>query len=296
MATATSGASTIAFRAMNTEWWITILRCADPSLLAVAEATAWAAEAAFSRFRADSLLSRLNRDRQLPNRSLVDVIGRALVLREATAGAFDVRVGPAVAAAGYDRSFERMAEGPLEPQVLLAPPVATLSVQADGEEVALTGIGGLDLGGIAKGWAIDRIAEAVEAAGYRDYVIDGGGDIYAGGRGADGEAWPIGVGDGLVAHLSNAAVATSSTEKRRWVTATGEAHHIIDPATGLPSAAAVTNAVIVAGDATTADALATAVVADPARGLQAVVALGGGALIEHDGMWSMTRGMERWIR
>lgn len=142
----------------------------------------------------------------------------------------------------------------------------------------------------------DRIAEAVEAAGYRDYVIDGGGDIYAGGRGMDGEAWPIGVGDGLVAHLSDAAVATSSTEKRGWATAAGAAHHIIDPATGLPSAAAVTNAVVVVADATTADALATAVVADPARGLPAVVALGGGALIEQDGTWSMTRGMERWIR
>ena len=295
MATATTEPSTIAFRAMNTEWWITIPRCADPSLLAVAEATAWAAEAAFSRFRADSLLSRLNRDRQIASRSLADVVARALALHEATAGAFDVRVGPAVAAAGYDRSFEQMVHHPPQLQLLLAPPVETLSVQADREGVTLTGIGGLDLGGIAKGWAIDRIAEAVEAAGYRDYVIDGGGDIYAGGRGADGEAWPIGVGDGLVAFISDAAVATSSTEKRRWATATGEAHHIVDPATGLPSAAAVTNAVVVAADATTADALATAIVADPARGLPAVVALGG-ALIEQDGTWSMTRGMERWIR
>ncbi len=189
-----------------------------------------------------------------------------------------------------------MADRVADDLVRVAPPVGLLAVEVLGDVVTLEGVGALDLGGIAKGWTIDRVADAIEVAGHRDYVIDGGGDIRVGGCGGDGSPWAIGVGDGLVVHLSDEAVATSSTAKRRWVTPSGEAHHVIDPRTGLPSVTGVTNAVVVASDATTADALATAVVADPARGLRAVTALGGGALIEQDGAWLVTPGMERWLR
>jgi thiamine biosynthesis lipoprotein len=296
MVMAITAPHTIEFRAMNTEWWISIRGCEEPSILATARAIVWAAEAAFSRFRPDSLLSCLNRERRVADASVADLVSRALALTEATLGAFDPRVGPALAAAGYDISFEHLADRCPDGWLHIAPPVDLLSVEVTADAVVLSGVGSLDLGGIAKGWTIDRIAEAIEAAGCRDYVIDGGGDIRTGGRGGDGEPWPIGVGDGLVAYLSGEAVATSSTLKRRWTTASGVAHHVIDPRSGEPSTSAVTNAVVVASDATTADALATAVVANPAHALHAVTVLGAGALFEQDGAWLITPGMERWIR
>jgi len=296
MVTTETATHTSEFRAMNTEWWISVSGGEDRSLLATARAITSAAEAAFSRFQPESLLSRLNRERRLVDASLADVVGRALALGEATSGAFDPRVGPALAAAGYDVSFESLADRSPDGLRRLAPPVDLLSVAVAGDEVVLRGIGALDLGGIAKGWTIDRIARALEAAGCRDYVIDGGGDIRTGGRNSDGGAWAIGVGDGLVANLSGEAVATSSTMKRHWVAASGRVHHVIDPRTGCASASMVTNAVVIAPDATTADALATAVVADPARALPAITAFGGGALIEQDGAWLQTPGMERWVR
>lgn len=296
MVTAQAGQVVREFRAMNTEWWVSVPDCADASILDAAQTIASTAEAAFSRFQPDSVLAALNRERQIVDGALAAVVRQALALGRATSGAFDPRVGPALTAAGYDRSFEDLAGRPHGGLLRIAPPVDLLAVRVTGDEVELAGIGALDLGGIAKGWTIDRIAEAIEAGGCPDYVIDGGGDIRTGRHGPDGEAWPIGVGPGLVAYLSGEAVATSSTNRRRWATSHGEAHHVIDPATGMPSTSAVTNAVVIASDATTADALATAVVADPARGLRAVVALGGGALIERDGAWSMTRGMERWVR
>jgi FAD:protein FMN transferase len=296
MVSRTRSAAVREFRAMNTEWWVSVPGCEDPSLYAAASAIVHSAEEAYSRFRPGSLLSRLNRERRLADASLADIVRRALAMNVATGGAFDARVGPALVAAGYGVSFEQLPARRPDTTLRLAPPVDLLHVEVEGDEVRLEGMGALDLGGIAKGWTIDQVAQAIESHGYRDYVIDGGGDIRTRGHGSDGEPWPIGVGEALVAHLSGEAVCTSSTARRRWPTPRGEAHHLIDPRTGTPSFSVVANVAVIAPDTTTADALATAVVADPARALPAVTAAGGGALLEHGGRWVMTPGTERWIR
>jgi thiamine biosynthesis lipoprotein len=260
------------------------------------EALVHEAEATFSRFRPDSALSRLNRDRATVHPGLVALVTRALELGAATNGAFDIRVGPALVTAGYDRSFELLGAHPPAPErLLLAAPVALLEVAIAGDSARLEGVGALDLGGIAKGWTIDRVAELLLANGCADFVIDGGGDIRTGGSAEDGAAWTLGVGDGLAVHLSDGAVCTSSTVRRRWRTVTGEAHHIIDPWTGASAQAGVTTAVVVADDAVTADGLATAIVASPADGLSAASALRAEVLLERDGRWQMTPGLERFL-
>ena len=129
--------------------------------------------------------------------------------------------------------------------------------------------------------------------------VDGGGDIRAGGHN-DGEPWTIAVGDGLTAslrtRLHDRAVATSSTLQRRWRTAAGEAHHIIAPASGSPATGTVVTATVIAPDATTADALATALIADRDRALCALEALAAEALLlGRDGAWTMTAGMARYL-
>ncbi len=277
------------FRAMNTDWWIEARGCAD---LHEIEVRVHEAEAAFSRFRASSLLSRLNRDRRVVDAELAALVRRALEMQVATRGVFDPRVGLELVAAGYDRSFELLSERVEDRIVVLAPPVELLTLDVQGSEVRLAGVGALDLSGIAKGWTIDQLAEALQARGCRDYLIDGGGDIRAGGVGEGGLSWAVGVGDGLAIRLADRAVCTSSKTKRRWRTPRGEAHHIIDPLAGGPSRSAVTTAVVVADDATTADSLATAVIADPEAGLRAVVQLGGEALMDSDETWEMTPGMK----
>lgn len=280
------------FRAMNTEWWITA-RGRSPGDLAFAETIVQEAEAAFSRFLPDSELSRLNRDHEATGAALAALVRRSLDLSVATAGAFDIRVGPSLVAAGYDRSFELLNGRPEE--FKLAPPVETLSIVVSDDTVRFEGLGAVDLGGIAKGWTIDRVAEAIRATGCRDFVIDGGGDICASGTSADGLPWALGVGDGLAVRIADGAVCTSSVERRRWRTPAGEAHHIIDPSTGASSASRVTNAVVVAPDTTTADALATALIANPASALRALDALHAEALFERDGRWEMTPGMESFL-
>lgn len=286
--------NTRTFRAMNTEWWLGVAGRTDRVDLAALEATVHAAEAHYSRFLRDSALSRLNRERRVRDEGVARIIRRALDLHEATGGAFDVRVGSAMDAAGYDRTFDAVAMRAGH-TLTFAPPAAALHVAVRGDDVRLSGPGTVDLGGIAKGWTVDRVAEAIEAAGCRDYLVDGGGDIRAAGRDEHGEPWLVGAGEGLTVRLDHGAVCTSSTRRRRWRAGAIDAHHIIDPATGAPSRHEVEEAVVVAYDTTTADALATTIIAAPERGLAAVLAAGAEALVLRNDRWEMTEGMHRWL-
>ncbi len=288
----------ITFQAMNTEWWIGTPDTLD---LTPFEPLVHEAERRYSRFLPESALSRLNRERTSHDPALAGLVRHALAMYEATDGAFDVRVGAALNAAGYDRTFERIDD--LDARsgasvLTFTPPLTALHIEVHGDEVRLDGPGTLDLGGIVKGWTVDRVAEALEQAGYRDYLADGGGDIRAAGRDDRGETWGVGVGEGLALRLRDAAVCTSSRRRRRWRAAGevgGDAHHIIDPATGAPSRHAIAEAVVVARDAALADVLATTLIASPDRGLASLAAHGAEALVLRDGQWEMTEGMQSWL-
>ena len=287
-----SAADILEFRAMGTAWWIRAdgAATAFPAVRALVERE----EQRCSRFRPDSVLSCLNRRRFVHDARLAALVRRALRLRRLTGGAFDPTLGDAMRAAGYDRDFQSL------PELCLtwAPPVERLRVRVAGERVALEGPGSLDLGGIAKGATVDAVAALLRARGCPTFCIDAGGDLRAEGPGPDGEGWRIGVGPDpedesgatLAVSLRDAAVATSSTLRRRWATPSGTAHHILAPACGAPAASGVTVATVVAADAATADALATALIADPAAVLAAPPGIA--ALLCRDNAWVMTPAME----
>ena len=161
--------------------------------------------------------------------------------------------------------------------------------------MVLSGEGSIDLGGIAKGWTVDLVAASLKASGAEGWFVDGGGDIRVGGVPEDGRRWPVGVANGLALYLESEAVCTSSVKRRRWDSPAGPMHHIIDVSTGRPSCTEFQTAVVVARDATSADALATAILADPQRGLRAVELCGAEALVEREGCWEMTPRMERYL-
>lgn len=276
------------FRAMNTDWWV----CADGVTdLASSEELVRHIEERLSRFRPESALSRLNREREVDDATVAAVMRRALVMREVTGGAFDPAVGGAVIAAGYSRSFEELEH--TAPSAVASP--GRPRVLVDGSHVRLEGPGSVDLGGIAKGWTVDQVARHLEGLGARSYVVDGGGDIRVRGTDAERRPWPLGVADSHAVRLDHGAVCTSSRRKRRWTTAAGWAHHIIDPTTDEPAAGDIHEAVVIAADATTADALATTLIADPSRGLAAVTRVGASAMVCRDDGWSMTPSMERYL-
>jgi thiamine biosynthesis lipoprotein len=118
----------------------------------------------------------------------------------------------------------------------------------------------LDLGGIGKGWAVDRAAQTLAPVG--DALINAGGDIYAMGSDGHHEGWTTGVehpfGSELIStvELRGRALATSTTALRRW-TRNGESrHHLIDSGSGRCARSGVASVSVIAATTVEADVYA----------------------------------------
>jgi thiamine biosynthesis lipoprotein len=138
------------------------------------------------------------------------------------------------------------------------------------------------LGGLAKGYALDKAAAVLEAKGVRDFVIAAGGDLVVRGS-KGGESWWVGIQDPRAkGHFAAfqalpGAVMTTSDYERAFFEGGKRYHPIIDPRTGMP-AEGCRSVTILAGDGLSADALATAVfVLGPKEGLRLVERLDGRA-------------------
>jgi len=241
------------FRAMGTD--VELHLDAEPGeradgALARAEAEFERLEQVMSRFRDDSELSRLNRCGVITEASpdLVRVVRMALEARETTGGRFDPTVHDAVVAAGYDRTFDSVApdatEEPITPQ-----PRCGGRILIRGLTIELEPGFRLDLGGIGKGYAADRVADLLAVVG--PCLVNAGGDLAV-----RGGSWPVGVTDEVTLELTRGGLATSGRDRRRWIR-NGEArHHLIDPATGLPAASTPLRVTVVAGSAAAAEVAA----------------------------------------
>jgi thiamine biosynthesis lipoprotein len=162
----------------------------------------------------------------------------------------------------------------------------------------------IGLGGVAKGYALDRAAEVLRAAGLHDFVIFGGGQVLVGGkRGARG--WRVGIQhprspERYFAFLEvegPMSVSTSGDYEHTWEHEGRRYHHILDPRTGFPSerTASVT---LLSPSALWADAVDTAVfILGPRRGIDALAAAPGGAyeaiVVDPELRLSTTPGTER---
>jgi len=246
------------FRAMNTDVaaWLWSDSPLAPARLRAVETFFQQVEAMLSRFRPDSELSRLNAaggNGPWPASPLL-LLTLAVALREAreSGGIFDPTVLPALKRAGYDRSFELIGSAPgpspERPSQDVASSIGWKQVKLDFARGTVTlpkGVG-IDLGGIAKGWAVDRAAEMLAGQGGGEEaedaaLVDAGGDIRSSAA-PGGEPWPIAIQHPLAADrdlgvlaLNAGAVATTSIGGRRWSQNGRTMHHLIDPRTGEPS-------------------------------------------------------------
>ena len=224
-----------------------------------------AVDAAMSLYRPDSELVRLNRHAashaEPVDAPLFACLERARALSAVSDGAFDVTVLPLLRAWGAYRELDYLG-------VVRADAVGWggLVLDRDARTVRFARDGmGLDLGGIAKGFALDRARAAVAAAGVRRAVLDLSGNLALLGAGP-GIGWRVAVTDptdpdttvGVLTLGPDQAVSTSGNYRRAFAHEGWRApSHIYDPRTGRPVERdlAVT---VWAPDATTADALSTA--------------------------------------
>ena len=236
---------------MGTEIELLLDADADECVFDAAELEFERLEQVMSRFRPDSELSRLNACGSLDvSPDLAEVIELAVAARVRTGGRFDPTVHDAVAAAGYDRTFVEV-----DPDSDEEPGTAACGgrIDVDGLHVALEPGYRLDLGGIGKGFAAERVAQRLALAG--PCLVNAGGDIAVRGVPADG-VWPVGVEDGPTLGLAGAGLATSGRDRRRWRRGTRELHHLIDPRTGAPAETDLVRVTAIGHDAVDAEVLA----------------------------------------
>jgi FAD:protein FMN transferase len=260
------------FHAMGTE--VELLLDVEPSAesnaaLDRAEREFERLERLLSRFRPDSELSALNRLGAIEaHDDLLAVTALALDARERTGGLFDPTVHNALVSSGYDRTFEEVSA--FGPAVAARPCGGGISIE--GRKIELEPGFRLDLGGIAKGYAVDRAADLLDGVG--PCLVNAGGDL----AGRD-RVWPVGVQTAdaqITVALENGAIATSGTDRRRWRRGRTEAHHLIDPALGLPAASDYLRVTVVAATATEAEVLAKAVfLGAPVQGPAVLVTIDG---------------------
>lgn len=238
-------------------------------------------ERMWSRFRADSELSRLNAGDGHPtlvSHPTAMLLERAVWAWRRSGGRFDPTVHDAVRAAGYDRTFDELDElagldglddrsTAVVPARSTLPAAGTPAIGCDDVEVDTrldlvrlpTGVR-IDPGAIGKGLAADLVATAAVEQGADAALVSLGGDLRVAGE-PPPEGWEIELDHHLTeparVNLLDGAVATSSTLRRRWRTAGGPAHHVIDPRTGRPSTGPVVACSVLAAEAWWAEAVAT---------------------------------------
>jgi thiamine biosynthesis lipoprotein len=223
-------------------------------------------EERWSRFLPGSETSRLNRHAGAPQQVSAEtalLVGLAQEGWRRTAGRYDPTLLHALRAAGYtdgvpDRSMAHVAVVPPpahEPQlcgqIVLDPSAGTVCMPASA---------GFDPGGIGKGLAADLVTADLVAAGVAGACVNVGGDLRVWGRGPRDGRWRIATPawEDRVVALHAGAVATSGVIHRTWTVAGRLYHHVIDPATLLPSDTGIVGATVVARAAWLAEVYALA--------------------------------------
>jgi len=233
-----------------------------------------------STYEAGSALSRFNASAetgwQAAPDDLVTVLAEALDVSRWSGGAFDATIGPLVDLWGFGPGGARQSPPPAGRLEQAAGAVGYQRLHADAERSAIRksspGVH-LDLSAIAKGFAADRMGAYLDGQGVRNYLIDIGGELRAGGRNDQDRAWRIAIerpepgqrSIQRVVALSDRAIATSGDYRNFFEAGGRRFSHTIDPRSGRPVDQPLASVTVVHERTMTADAMATALLVLGAR-------------------------------
>lgn len=200
------------------------------------------------------------------------VVKKSIDISHLSEGGFDITVGPLIELWGIGRGKGYPpSEKDLKRKLNL---VGFRNIQIDqGRKILLKKVGmSIDLGGIAKGYGVDRAFEVLKNLGYKNLIVNAGGDLRVGGM-KFGQPWSIGIQDPrdqakIMAKISltEGAIATSGDYEKYFMYQGRRYHHILDPRNGF-SAEGCQSVTILSKEGMVSDALATAVfVLGPERG------------------------------
>ena len=256
-------------RALGTIYHITYMGADDADMPARVDSVLQVVNATFSVFDTNSLLFRINCGENLaPNADLRHVIQKALSVSEQTDGAFDCTCQPLIELWGFGRN-----------KTATSPTPEVVDTVRKFVNYRLVGLEGdrlvkrdsrvqLNFNAIAKGFAVDKVAALLKHLGYKDFIVEIGGEVVASGH-KNGRPWKVGIqiptesADGPVEssqqfELTDKAVATSGNYRNYRERDGVRYTHILNPATGRPEETNLLSVTVIAPDCTTADAFATA--------------------------------------
>ncbi len=226
-----------------------------------------------SPWKPDSELSRFNRDKggtRFPvSRETLTVFEVAREVSELSEGAFDVTVGPLVAAWGFGAGATTR-EPPTATELdALLRHVGFRNVSIHAEAGALEKTRAevvSDLSAIAKGFAVDEVARVLKRVGHDNFLVEVGGELLARGTHLDASPWRVAIeapdedrrSIHRIVELRDLAMATSGDYRSYYVAGGRRFSHTIDPRTAQPVNNALASVTVLHKDATHADALATA--------------------------------------
>jgi FAD:protein FMN transferase len=238
-------------------------------------------ESELSVYKEDSEVARLNRKRMLtsPSEDLKINISRSLYYSNLSNGAFDITVQPLLDL--YKKSFNEKNSAPSDEMIHNElKKVDYKRIIAKDQEIKIGDDQSITLGGIAKGYAVEKAVEILKCNNISTALVDAGGNMRALGKKPEG-VWNVALADPrdinnyvTIIPLDNNAVSTSG-DYERYFDDEMKYHHIINPKTGY-SATELISVTIVTDDAFDADALSTAVfVLGKEKGMELIESLPG---------------------
>ena len=236
---------------------------ADAGLRAAAE-TIRELDALLSPERENSAVWRLNRGEPVSDAAVCALADTCREIYAASGGALDPTVYPLVKLWGFIGGDYRVPSDAEIAALLGSVDYAAVTVSADG--VSLPEGMLLSFGASAKGYAAQRAAEAMAAAGVESGILSLGGNVQTLGLRPDGKCWTVGVQDpaepsAVLGTLSLGAgqAAVTSGGYQRFFEQDGRTYqHVLDPKTGRPAESGLTGVTVVCADGARADALSTA--------------------------------------
>lgn len=218
-----------------------------------------------SKYNPESEISKLNKLGKLKvSLETFYIIKKAKDLYTKTEGAFDITVAPLMDLWGFtDRNYQVPPKEKINEILKLIGSDKIILKDDNIVEFAIPGMK-IDLGGIAKGYAVDCAVKKLQEKQIKSCLINAGGDIFCLGD-KFGKPWLVAIqdphGEGLLKKidLKNKAVATSGNYEQFFIKENKRYSHILNPKTGYPVESDFSSVTVVASDCLTADALATAI-------------------------------------
>jgi FAD:protein FMN transferase len=243
----------------------------------------------------ESDISRINENAgKLPvvvSAETIDVLTRAKALSEITLGKFDVTFGVLSGLWKFDHDQDDSIPPAVDlrrklrlidyKQIAIDPSRSAVFLKKAGMKI--------HLGGIGKGFAVDRMVTVLRDRGFADFMVQAGGDLFVSGRHGN-RAWRVGIRDPrgpsdkyfAATEVTDSTFSTSGDYERAFLKNGRRYHHILDPATGEPATRS-RSVTILAPDATTAEGLSKGVfILGPEKGFEILEKVPGTAAVVVD--------------